>query len=250
MTGLLFIAPSDSGLNVASELAVLYETGFYVQAVQGIVTRDRLFDSARRHEFDIVHIAAHTGTDGVLLSQGESLDVPGLVQLVKLCRAHLVFINGCSSAEIGQVLVDEGIPAVIATLANIPDDTARETAQLFYKEFALSEDIHLAYRRSKPPIKGGYILLTDGQWAELTIAPIMRRLDELTAQWCDYMAKNDAEHDHLRKMDYEITMDLGLLHEGALNYDRMKRWFLNTLLFALGGMLLIQLLVVFITKWT
>lgn len=241
MSSLLFIAPSDSGLNVIPELAVLYENGFYVQVAQGIVTRDRLFDVARRHEFDIVHIAAHTGADGILLSQGEYLDVPGIVQLVKLCRAHLVFINGCSSAKIGQVLVDEGIPAVIATLASIPDDTARETAQLFYKEFALSQDIHLAYRRSKPPIKGGYILLTDGQWAELTIAPIVKRLDEMAENWRTYMMRNDEEHVELRKMDYEITIDLGTLHENILTTVRLKRWFLTVLIFMLAMTTFIQL---------
>ena len=100
-----------------------------------------------------------------------------------------MFLNGCETVELGQLLVDEHVPIVICTLRSISDVMARETSQLFYKAFAQTGDARAAYNMSKPPVKGGYSILTNGL-NDQSLAPILERLAAFTT----FMSRNDVEH--------------------------------------------------------
>ncbi|MCX7851794.1 MAG: CHAT domain-containing protein [Caldilineales bacterium] len=236
---ILFIAP-DSELGAAQEIEPLYDYGYQVQAVQGRVTRQRLFDIVRRNEYDIIHFVAHGSHENVQLS-GDLLDASGLVQLVRAAKAQLVFLNSCASAMLGQILIDEeAAAAVIVTLDVIADNVARETAQVFYRELARTNDIRQAFVASKPPVRGGYVLLHNGRLDELRFAPILARLDHLQ----ELLTNNNEEHERFRKIIVDITMDMGALHESVLTGERLKRWFLAVLVAFTSGTLLLEALFV------
>ena len=61
-------------------------------------------------------------------------------------NASLIFLNGCETIELGQMLVDEHVPLVICTLRSVADTLARETTQLFYKAYAQTGDARAAYK--------------------------------------------------------------------------------------------------------
>lgn len=183
----LLIVP-ESGLGVLPEVDSMFDMGYSPQVVQGLVTRDRIFQVIRSRGFDIIHYAGHAGPDGVQLSDG-FLDGPSLVQIAKAVNASLIFLNGCETIELGQMLVDEHVPTVICTLRSVADTLARETSQLFYKAYAQTGDARAAYNMSKPPVKGGYSILTNGV-NDTSLAPILERLAVVQT----YMERNDVEH--------------------------------------------------------
>lgn len=183
----LLIVP-ESGLGVVPEVDAMFDLGYSPQVVQGLVTRERIFQVIRSRSFDIIHYAGHANRDGVELSDGQ-LDGPSLVQIAKAVNAQLLFLNGCETVELGQALVDEHVPVVICTLRNVNDAMARETSQLFYKAFAKMGDARAAYNMSKPPIKGGYSILTNGQ-TDISLAPVLEKL----AEFAVFIQRNDSEH--------------------------------------------------------
>ena len=184
---LLVIAP-DAGQAALPEIDSLFALGYVPQVVQGEVTRERLFQVIRNREFSIIHYAGHATRDGIALSDG-LLDATSLVQIARSCNSSLVFLNGCETAEIGQVLVDEHVSYAICTLRNVQDTLARETAQLFYQALIRTEDFQAAYNMSKPPIKGAYTLLIGGPQPQ-SLVLILERLDKFEA----FMIRNDQEH--------------------------------------------------------
>lgn len=243
-TRVLFVAPTDSGLDVAPESTSLYEYGYQVQVVPSPVTRQRLFDVIRRASFDVLHFATHANRDGVVLSAGEVLDVAGLVQLARSSGVSLVFLNACDTAEIGQVLVDEEVPAALVTLRSVPDVTAKETAQVFYKELAKRGDIREAYSNSKPPIKGGYILLSNGKLQELKFGPVLKRIDELFVK----LGENSAEHDVFRATFTTIAQQMEALSATLLTAGKLKQWFTVVLACFTALIVLVQLAVILIAR--
>lgn len=233
---LLFIAPGDSGLDVVPEIDALFELGYSAQVVQGPVTRERLFGIVRNREFDAIHFAGHSNAEGVLLSNGEVFEAPSIVQLVKSTGATFVFLNGCESAEIGQLLVDEHVPAVLCTLRRITDVMARETAQVFYKALAELGDIRAAYNASKPPLKGGYSLFTNGMEENL-LAPVMAKLEEFQR----VVETNNQEHAHL-------TAGLARVSETCGNMRSMRRWMVGVFAAFCGANVLITGLLLVLDK--
>jgi hypothetical protein len=183
----LLIVP-ESGLGVIPEVDAMFDMGYTPQVVQGPVTRERLFQVIRSRSFDIIHYAGHASRDGIQLSDG-LLDGSALVQIAKNVNAQLVFLNGCDTVELGQMLVDEHVQTVICTLSSVSDVVARETSQLFYKAFAQTGDMRAAYNMSKPPIKGGYSILTNGI-NDISLAPILEKM----VVFGDFMTRNDKEH--------------------------------------------------------
>ena len=117
------------------------------------------------------------------------LDGPSLVQIAKSVEAQIIFLNGCETIELGQQLVDEHIPVAICTLRSVDDVMARETSQLFYKALAQTNNVRAAYNMSKPPIKGGYTILTNGI-TDVSLTPILEKL----AEFSSFILRNDNEH--------------------------------------------------------
>lgn len=188
----LLIVP-DAGLGVLPEVDSMFDLGYSPQVVQGAVTRERIFQIIRSRSFDIIHYAGHAGPGGIALSDG-ILDGASLVQIAKSVNASLIFLNGCETIELGQMLVDEHVPVVICTLRSVADTMARETSQLFYRAYAQTGDARAAYNMSKPPVKGGYSILTNGA-SDVSLAPVLEKLAEFQV----FMQRNDVEHHDLVK---------------------------------------------------
>lgn len=213
---ILMLVP-DADLGVLPEVDSLFDLGYSPQVVQGNVTRERLFQVIRNREFDIIHYAGHATREGILLSDG-IFDAASIVQVARACGATLVFLNGCETAEIGQFLVDEHVGVALCTLRGINDALARETAQLFYQALARTGDVRAAYNMSKPPVKGGYTMLTNGH-DDRSLAPILEKLIVFEK----FITRNDAEHASLQQ---EIL--------------RSKNWFLRV---SLAGMVVVGIVI-------
>jgi hypothetical protein len=235
---LLVIAPGDSGLEVVPEIDALFELGYSPQIVQGQVTRERLFQIVRNREFDGIHFAGHSDRDGVILSGDELMEAPSVVQLVKATGAQFVFLNGCETAEIGQLLVDEHVPAVICTLRRVSDTMAQETAQVFYKALAELGDLRSAYNESKPPVKGGYSLFTNGIEENL-LAPVLKRLEEFAA-----FVETD------REAHEQISMSLANLTRNMGDIGAVKGWMVRVFAAACAVNALVTGLILVLDKAT
>ena len=244
----LFVAPADSGLNIMPEIDAMYDLGYTVQSVQGEVSRARLFEVVRRQKFGVIHFSCHAGPEGVQLSKGELLDAAAIVQFAKACGAILVFLNACETAEIGQMLVDEDVPAVICALRRIDDQMARETAQVFYKALAQRNDIRLAYHDSRPPIKGAYCLFTDGMLEQVEFGPVIERLERLeravhesNEQRTAIVAANNTEHSQFRTTIAQVVNCYS-------DMARQRQWFLRVSIGVIVIGFLLSLIITFVGK--
>ncbi len=113
-------------------------------------TRD-LINHISRHGNDILvfHFGGHAD-DETLHFESEAGHAEGLAELLgKLPNLKLVFLNGCSTR--GQVtrLLDEGVPAVIATQSPIDDNKARTFAEIFYHNLAHQGSIRRAFELAR-----------------------------------------------------------------------------------------------------
>ena len=214
----LLIVP-EIGLDVIPEIDSIFDNDFLIQPIQTVVTRERIMQVIRNREFDIIHFAGHADKDGLQISNNEKIEAPTLVQIARSVKASLVFLNGCETTEIGQVLVDEHVPAAICTLRRVEGMVARETAQVFYKALAQTGDIRAAYNMSKPPIKGGYTLLTNGL-NDASMSDILEKL----AEFGIFIARNDAEHRDLIKTNAaEHTAILQMISANELEHSRIMK---------------------------
>lgn len=222
---ILVIAP-DSGLSVAPEIDALFTLGYEAQLVSTPVTSDRLFAATRNRPFDIIHFAGHADREGVIIGPkpDDRIDASGLVQLARSAHAQLIFLNGCETAEIGQVLVDEHIPAAICTLRAIGDTMAKQTAQVFYQRLRETNDIRTAYNTSKPSIKGGYSLFRNGSVTSELLTPVLEQIAQLTtlmqtsaSERVTIVSANDAEHAEFRAALKDMA-------QCSQSFRDIKRW--------------------------
>lgn len=211
----LFIAPADSGLDVTPEIDALQELGFQVRVLQGDVSAERVFVAVRNATFAILHFSCHAGPAGVELSKKALFDIDSILQVSRMAQARLVFLNGCSNAVIGQVLVDEGVPVAIVAMSEIRDDLMKQTAQAFYKHLAAGGNAHDAYNASKPASRGMYLWLSNGGYQDALIIPILKRLDGFEA----VIEANNADHLEFRAVTNRIASELA-------NSAHDRRWFL------------------------
>lgn len=228
----LFIAPSDSGLDVAPEIDSLAELGYTARALQGVVTAERVFGAVRNAQFSVLHFACHADDAGVMLSQGAVFDIDSILQVARMAAAKIVFLNGCETSVIGQTLVDENVPVAIVAMREIRDDLAKQTAQAFYKHLATSGDAHEAYKASKPASRGLYQWLADGGYQSLLLEPIMRKLNEVSAvrgNLAAVVTANNVEHEEMRQGMARLVGMLG-------DIRKLKVWFLQ----ASGGVVVVM----------
>lgn len=247
---ILLIAPSYQQsdmvrFDTVPEIDTLYDLGYSVQVVQERVTRERLFQITRNRSFEIIHFAGHTGPAGWLLDDGKVFESSAIVQLARSAHANLIFINGCESAEIGQLLVDEHVPAAICVLGRIEDATAKETAQVFYQKLAEVRDVRAAYSASKPPIKGGYSLFTNGSATPATelLASILQKIEALNST-VERLDRSTATVDAL----HEIRAQVDSLRTDCTTVSAIKRWGARVFIVAVFVMLLANIGVIAIVR--
>ena len=104
-----------------------------------------------RERISVFHFAGHADSYSLLLENAkrEALraDANGFAAfLAEQPGLHLVFLNGCSTQEQVQGLLDAGVQVVIATTERVPDEWASPFASDFYKSLVSGASIASAYR--------------------------------------------------------------------------------------------------------
>lgn len=84
----------------------------------------------------VFHYSGHAGKSHLLLDEAEA-NAAGIAQLLGRCpNLKLAVLNGCSTKGQVEVLLEAGVPAVIATSAPVGDRTAAQFAITFYQAMA------------------------------------------------------------------------------------------------------------------
>ncbi|SEJ59257.1 CHAT domain-containing protein [Dyadobacter sp. SG02] len=106
--------------------------------------RDRLL--LYQPQVEIIHYAGHA-SGSQLLMEDATVYGAGLLESIRLQKnLQLVFLNGCSTQEQVNQLLDAGVRAVIATSVDIGDDTATRFAEDFYQKMASGHSIDEAFK--------------------------------------------------------------------------------------------------------
>jgi tetratricopeptide (TPR) repeat protein len=98
----------------------------------------KLAESLQRYqgELTLFHYGGHAGRDRLLLREGAA-NAAGIAQLLGRCsQLRLVMLNGCSTQEQVQALLQAAVPVVIATSAPVGDRAAAQFAIAFYQAMA------------------------------------------------------------------------------------------------------------------
>jgi hypothetical protein len=106
--------------------------------------RDRLL--LYQPQVEIIHYAGHA-SGSQLLMEDATVYGAGLLESIRLQKnLQLVFLNGCSTQEQVDQLLNAGVRAVIATSVDIGDDTATRFAEDFYQKLASGHSIDEAFK--------------------------------------------------------------------------------------------------------
>ncbi len=93
----------------------------------------------------LFHFSGHAGLNRLEL-EDSSAQAEGIAQLLKACpHLKLVVLNGCSTADQVELLLEAGIPVVIATYAPVHDQSAYCFARGFYQALEQGGTIEEAF---------------------------------------------------------------------------------------------------------
>jgi CHAT domain len=115
-----------------------FADGDFVVISEPLATRYKIIDLIRAHEENICLFlfSGHAGRDRLVLEDGAG-HVDGIADLLGRCpKLELVILNGCSTAGQVKVLLENGIPVVIATDTAVSDEAATQFSIAFFKELA------------------------------------------------------------------------------------------------------------------
>ena len=101
----------------------------------------------------LFHYGGHAGGRQLILTDKEanSDGIAGMLAGQK--HLKLVFLNGCSTREQVKLLLEKGIPAVIATSAPIDDENARFFAEQFYHALARQHSVEEAFQQAASAVQ-------------------------------------------------------------------------------------------------
>jgi|GEM_PF-1827981 len=121
-------------------------------ATREVIT-NKLTDSDVSRDLIIFHYSGHADDKG-FETAGEKTISAGMAELLGKCpRLKLVVLNGCSTRQQVDLLLEKGVPAVIATHAPIKDHKAKEFGRVFYKQLAGFESIREAFDKAIGAVK-------------------------------------------------------------------------------------------------
>ncbi|MEL6588921.1 MAG: CHAT domain-containing protein [Bacteroidota bacterium] len=108
---------------------------------------------------EIFHYGGHADEDEIWLEDedggNQSFFSLGLARFLGSQQGlRLVFLNACATKEHAQLLMDAGIPAVIATSRKIGDNRAQRFARYFYQGLAAGASIEEAFGEAEGLILG------------------------------------------------------------------------------------------------
>ncbi|NUO01331.1 MAG: CHAT domain-containing protein, partial [Saprospiraceae bacterium] len=94
----------------------------------------------------VFHYGGHAGSEQIFLTD-VTANASGLAQLLAAQpNLNLVFLNGCSTKAQVDLLLELGVPAVIATSVPVSDPGAKDFADVFYKSMAAEHSIESAFK--------------------------------------------------------------------------------------------------------
>ncbi len=146
-----FANSSDNPLpDLSEEDRLIYDTispfalkeKFYLHRDQ-YTTGSGIINSLRefQNRVSIFHFGGHANSSHLYMVDQSATGV-GLSQLLSQQKPlRLVFLNGCDTSGFVQVLLDQGVPAVIATTREINDTVALKLAEQFYKSLSSGSTI-------------------------------------------------------------------------------------------------------------
>ena len=120
-------------------------------------------DPRYRNRVAVFHFGGHANGYQLLLEspegRGAAADAGGLAAFIGQQQGlKLVFLNGCSTQQQTQGLLDANIPAVISTSRAIDDQVATDFASQFYQGLSGGASIRTAYHEAESAVqtaKGG-----------------------------------------------------------------------------------------------
>ena len=164
---------------------------------------DRL--SVGNTDYDAVHLLGHADEDGFYQNKDEVLTKESIKAICRDAGARTAFINSCSSARMGQYLVNNGMAVAICYAVPVMDRQALINAVRFYASLAKSNDpfqdgIREGYDAADPG-DGSLLWLTNGAYVEAIIAPIMERLGHVEVEQVSHFS---TFQNALKKIESEI----------------------------------------------
>ncbi|MFN8467341.1 MAG: CHAT domain-containing protein [Caldilineaceae bacterium] len=167
-------------------LAVLdREAAPYTVAQYPNLTIDELVAGLQRynHRIALFHYGGHSDNSYLLLesaaSKREFAHAGGLAKLLAQQHGlHLVFLNGCFNRDQADLLLDAGVPVVVATNSEIEDDAALAFATRFYEALAGNATVQAAF-----DLAAGAVELQKGQLAAQDLPWELCFRDQTAAEW-------------------------------------------------------------------
>ncbi|RMG57153.1 MAG: CHAT domain-containing protein, partial [Bacteroidetes bacterium] len=109
----------------------------------------------------IFHYGGHADEDELWLeteaSGNRSFFSLGLSRFLGAQKGlKLVFLNGCATGEHAQLMLDAGVPSVIATSRKIDDEQARDFSVSFYQGLAAGSSLEEAFQESEGMLLGRF----------------------------------------------------------------------------------------------
>lgn len=134
-----------------------YEDNNYLEIrdVQHASTEEIFYLVNRYHQrLHIFHFGGHADQESLQLEREigvvQNANVRGIAGLLGTQQQlKLVFLNGCATEGQVKILLDSGVPAVIATRVAIEDREAQQFGAQFYQAMAGGSSIREAFRKAK-----------------------------------------------------------------------------------------------------
>ena len=127
--------------------------------VQHASTEEVFYLINRYHQrVAILHYGGHADGQSLQMEKEigvvQTANVKGIAGLLGTQKhLKLVFLNGCASRGQVKALLDQGVPAVIATRVSIKDTEAMQFATQFYEALVTGSSIREAFQKAKALIE-------------------------------------------------------------------------------------------------
>ena len=142
-------------------LSELEDKNLYKIVAEPNATPEEIFAAFQkrfRDNISVLHYAGHAGPNELFLegdkSGNNSFYAEGLAQMIGQQKGiKLVFLNGCATRAQADLLMNAGVPVVIATATKIDDENALVFGKTFYKGIAGGATIWEAFNEAEAMLK-------------------------------------------------------------------------------------------------
>jgi len=112
---------------------------------ESFVTTKSISSSLKQNDITLLHYSGHANGQSLLFLD-QLAHATGIAHsLGRQKNLKFVFLNGCSTFPQVRLLLDQGVPAVLATSVKINDTRAKFFAISFYHSIALGKTIKVAF---------------------------------------------------------------------------------------------------------